>query len=211
MEDNARIRILQRLRRALKQKTTAPYPEVEDDENIFEPAPEALDLLFAEQFKALGGEFIYCESNEALVAALQQLIKLKGWQQLHCADARILHLLKSNEFDAPINTTTKMTEGSVALTGCMQLLARTGSILFSSVQIEGRRYGIAPDVHIVIAYPNQLVYNIKEALATQLQRFNPLPSMLSLTSGASRTADIEKTLVMGAHGPKELYVFFVDL
>ena len=37
-----------------------------------------------------------------------------------------------------------------------------------------------------------------------------LPSQISIISGPSRTADIEKTLVMGAHGPKELYVFFVD-
>lgn len=34
--------------------------------------------------------------------------------------------------------------------------------------------------------------------------------MISLISGPSRTADIEKTLVMGAHGPKELYVFLID-
>ncbi|MCK5078809.1 MAG: LUD domain-containing protein, partial [Bacteroidales bacterium] len=37
-----------------------------------------------------------------------------------------------------------------------------------------------------------------------------LPSMISLITGPSRTADIEKTLVMGAHGPRELYVFLVD-
>jgi len=37
-----------------------------------------------------------------------------------------------------------------------------------------------------------------------------LPSMISLITGPSRTADIEKTLVMGAHGPGELYVFLVD-
>ena len=34
--------------------------------------------------------------------------------------------------------------------------------------------------------------------------------MLSLTTGPSRTADIEKTLVVGVHGPKEVYVFLVD-
>jgi len=34
--------------------------------------------------------------------------------------------------------------------------------------------------------------------------------MISLITGPSRTADIEKTLVMGAHGPKELYVFLLD-
>jgi L-lactate dehydrogenase complex protein LldG len=37
-----------------------------------------------------------------------------------------------------------------------------------------------------------------------------LPSMLSVITGPSRTADIEKTLVLGAHGPKDLYVFLLD-
>jgi L-lactate dehydrogenase complex protein LldG len=39
---------------------------------------------------------------------------------------------------------------------------------------------------------------------------NKLPSMISMITGASRTADIEKTLVMGAHGPKELVLFLID-
>lgn len=37
-----------------------------------------------------------------------------------------------------------------------------------------------------------------------------MPSMVTLITGPSRTADIEKTLVMGAHGPKELYVFLLE-
>jgi L-lactate dehydrogenase complex protein LldG len=37
-----------------------------------------------------------------------------------------------------------------------------------------------------------------------------LPSMISFATGPSRTADIEKTLVLGAHGPKEVYVFLID-
>jgi len=37
-----------------------------------------------------------------------------------------------------------------------------------------------------------------------------MPSMISIATGPSRTADIEKTLVLGAHGPKEVYVFFID-
>ena len=45
---------------------------------------------------------------------------------------------------------------------------------------------------------------IKNKYGTQI------PSMISTITGPSRTADIEKTLVLGAHGPKELFVFLID-
>jgi L-lactate dehydrogenase complex protein LldG len=83
--------------------------------------------------------------------------------------------------------------------------------LFSSVQAEGRSHAIAPDTQIVIAFKNQLLYNVGQALSAHTEKYSELPSMISLTSGASRTADIEKTLVMGAHGPKELIVIMLDL
>ena len=46
--------------------------------------------------------------------------------------------------------------------------------------------------------------------ALQEKYLGALPSLVSLISGPSRTADIEKTLVMGAHGPRELYVFIAE-
>jgi len=37
-----------------------------------------------------------------------------------------------------------------------------------------------------------------------------LPSLMTFATGPSRTADIEKTLVVGVHGPKQVYLFLVD-
>jgi L-lactate dehydrogenase complex protein LldG len=39
---------------------------------------------------------------------------------------------------------------------------------------------------------------------------NDLPSLITFATGPSRTADIEKTLVVGVHGPKEVYLFLVE-
>jgi L-lactate dehydrogenase complex protein LldG len=66
-------------------------------------------------------------------------------------------------------------------------------------------------VHICIACTNQLVYDIKEGLQILKDKYaGNLPSLITLASGPSRTADIEKTLVVGVHGPREVYVFLVD-
>ena len=64
---------------------------------------------------------------------------------------------------------------------------------------------------MVVAYTSQLVPDIKDALRNIKQKYdNNLPSFISFITGPSRTADIEKTLIIGAHGPKELYVFLID-
>ena len=75
----------------------------------------------------------------------------------------------------------------------------------------GRRLSIYPPVHIVLAYTSQIVLDIKDGLKLLKEKYEgSLPSMISNVTGPSRTADIEKTLVLGAHGPKELFVFLLE-
>ena len=83
--------------------------------------------------------------------------------------------------------------------------------MVSSKQPSGRRLNVFPESHIVIAYSSQLVPDIKDALKKMQEKYhNNLPSLITVITGPSRTADIEKTLVMGAHGPKQLYLFLID-
>jgi len=108
-------------------------------------------------------------------------------------------------------TQTDLAECSVAVTGCEFLVARTGSILLSSAQTQGRTASVYAPVHICIAFVDQLVYDIKDALQGVREKYGSnYPSLLALATGPSRTADIEKTLVVGVHGPKEVYLFLVE-
>ena len=64
---------------------------------------------------------------------------------------------------------------------------------------------VYPEFHFVHAYTRQLVPDLQDALSGIRERYaNGMPSVVSVISGPSRTADIEKTLVMGAHGPKRV-------
>jgi len=66
-------------------------------------------------------------------------------------------------------------------------------------------------IHICIAYTSQLVYDLKDAIQSIKDKYgNHMPSLITFASGPSRTADIEKTLVTGVHGPKEVYLFLVE-
>lgn len=207
--DPARTRILQRLRRALKNKEPMPYPEIEEDKELFESAPEELDVLFAQQFSAHGGHFVYCENTATLMTNLKQLCLINQWVKIDCKDARLLHLFEQYGFSCN-QVVEEVLQTTVAISSAVKLVARTGSILFNSYQAAGRQLTIAPDVHIVIATRKQLCYDIKTALQEQVNDKEEIPSMLCLTTGASRTADIEKTLVMGAHGPRQLYLFLLE-
>ena len=81
----------------------------------------------------------------------------------------------------------------------------------TSAQGSGRTVSVYAPIHICIAYTNQLVYDIKEGLQMMKDKYaGKLPSLITLATGPSRTADIEKTLVVGVHGPKEVYVFLID-
>jgi L-lactate dehydrogenase complex protein LldG len=102
-------------------------------------------------------------------------------------------------------------QADLSLTSCEALVARTGSVLVSAATASGRRLSIYPDQHLVVARPSQVVAEIGEALRVVQAKFGAqLPSMVSLTTGPSRTADIEKTLVLGAHGPRRLALFLLE-
>jgi L-lactate dehydrogenase complex protein LldG len=74
-----------------------------------------------------------------------------------------------------------------------------------------RRINVYPETHVVIAYVDQLVDDLKDAFDALHSKYSgKIPSLVSVITGPSRTADIEKTLVMGAHGPKELFLILVE-
>lgn len=133
----------------------------------------------------------------------------KKWTSLYCIDKQLQYILGTTiSFNTSIQD---LTNCDAAITGCEYLVARTGSIVMSSADPSGRNTSVYAPVHICIAYTSQLVYDIKDALEGVKEKYNnQIPSLITFATGPSRTADIEKTLVVGVHGPKEVYVFLVD-
>ena len=83
--------------------------------------------------------------------------------------------------------------------------------VMSSAQQSGRTTSVYAPVHICIAHNSQLLFDVKDALSFLKAKYeNNFPSFVTLATGPSRTADIEKTLVTGVHGPKEVYCFLIE-
>jgi L-lactate dehydrogenase complex protein LldG len=201
--------MLKKIRKALLEKRDNPYPNLEDTP-LYEEYNDHLDILFAEQFMAVAGNFVFCENDIQLIENLLQLAEEKGWRKIYCWEPELQKLLSTYEFPF-YSTDTDFLNADVGITACESLIARNGSIMVSNGTEAGRRLSIYPHVHIVIAYTSQLVLDLKDAFKLLKEKYGEnLPSMISNITGPSRTADIEKTLVLGAHGPKELYVFLLE-
>jgi L-lactate dehydrogenase complex protein LldG len=182
-------KLLKKIRKALLEKRDNPYPNLEDLPQY--PASDDLpEVLFAEQFTAVSGQFVFCEDEIQFIENLLELAEERKWHKIFCWE----HALQD-----------------VGFTLCEALIARNGSVLLSNANMAGRRLSIYPPVHIVLAYTSQMVLDLKDGFKLIKNRYgNDLPSIISNVTGPSRTADIEKTLVLGAHGPKELFVFLLD-
>ena len=167
------------------------------------------EMEFARNLIQVKGKFVYCPNQKELVLALRILYHEEQWDKIICLEPSIRELIDRTGIPYSFDQES-VNQAEAAITGCEFLVARTGSILVSSAQGSGRRlFGHAP-VHIVIGRTTQLVNEIGDALTGIKGKYSEIPSQVSLVTGPSRTADIEKTLVLGAHGPRDLYVFLLN-
>jgi L-lactate dehydrogenase complex protein LldG len=198
----AKENILKRIRQGLSNPVPLPFPQSEGNNSIFFPPPDDLGVVFAEEFIALQGKFAFCANESDMLQQVQQLIQAKEWTKVFCSE---------DKWNAALSNTIGLPTCDVSVTGCELLVARTGTIVMSAAEQSGRTVSVYAPVHICIAYTNQLVYDIKDALQLLKEKYaGNIPSLITFASGPSRTADIEKTLVTGVHGPKEVYCFLVE-
>jgi L-lactate dehydrogenase complex protein LldG len=201
--------ILKKIRKALSHSTPLPFPQSEGNVSVFHPSHQELEVEFAEQFTKLLGRFIYCINRQEMAFQLNSLIQKQNWQKVYCLENNLCEMIGPQV--AERLTKNDLANCNVSITGCEYLVARTGSIVMSAAQPGGRTTSVYAPIHICIAYTNQLVYDLKDALQSVKNKYgNNLPSLITFATGPSRTADIEKTLVVGVHGPKEVYLFLVE-
>lgn len=96
----------------------------------------------------------------------------------------------------------------IGLTGGNWCAVDCGALALLSGPGQGRATSLVPSVHIAVLTLEQLVPDLSEIYA-HLKALGKLPTAVTFISGPSKTADIEATLVHGAHGPREMHVFVV--
>lgn len=209
-ESTHKEKVLKKIREALIHKTPLPFPQLDTVTEVYEPQKDDLEVVFAQEYTKNNGNFVFCLNEKEFIENLKALIGQKKWGVVSCFEKGLIDIFSVHNYNI-INMAKDQSVTDAGITLCEALIARTGSVLLSTAQESGRVLPVYPPAHITVAYTDQIVYDLKEAIKNiQLKYQENMPSMINLASGPSRTADIEKTLVLGAHGPKEVYVFLIE-
>ena len=173
--------------------------------------------LFAKQSEVLRTEFRECADAAAAAQHLAALAAEGGWKKLALHAGRLadavaaglpgsLELLRLEAAYSP----NALESCDAGLTECESLIAQTGSVCVTSLSSGGRALSVLPPHHVVIASRAQLVPDLAAAYEHLAAKYGAnYPSFISFISGPSRTGDIERILVLGAHGPKKLTVLLL--
>ena len=179
------------------------------------PTLEERIALFARNAAGLKAEFHAVDSLEQAAQHLFALAKEYQWKSVATHGHPLASAL-ATKLGLPMLRTdqgyaiSELESRDAAITGCDALIAQTGSVLVSAGSAGGRALSVLPPHHIVIARRSQVVADIAAALQLARATYAPnWPSFLSFITGPSRTGDIERILVLGAHGPKRLTIFLV--
>ncbi len=208
MTQSARDNILQRI-----QAVTTPSPEVVAQRISKPPAlirpgfSEAVFDRFADKLNLGGGTLQVIKAKQSVTAAIEAFLEK---QQLP-KRIKLAPALKTMRWSEQIEISYGKSDGDdlVSLAPAFCAIAETGSVVLLSGSENPTSLNFLPDVHIVIVKSSQLVVHIEDAWS-KLRGLKRMPRTVNIITGPSKTADIEQTLQIGAHGPRKLHVVFVD-
>jgi L-lactate dehydrogenase complex protein LldG len=176
------------------------------------PTEENRLLLFAKQSLELKTEFHLLNTRDEMVARVREIAAAEAWARYATHRATLTDAvaeslqLPSLRTDEPYRA-ADLEQCAAGITQCDVLIAQTGSVFITAKSAGGRALSVLPPHHIVLARRDQLLPDLPTAFAFVRTKYAlDYPSFCSVITGPSRTGDIERILVLGAHGPKKLSV-----
>jgi L-lactate dehydrogenase complex protein LldF len=169
---------------------------------------ETLVQRFHLELIALDGIFTSCKSEELSQLVFDTLKKLEissilSWESKQIPNGLIKALLDrgitaSEDFDPQVK---------VGISGALAAIAETGTLVLPSGVGRAQFVSLTPEIHLVVLKASAIYQNLTQILKLREVRE---ASAIALISGPSRTADIEMTLTIGVHGPRQVHVFCLE-
>jgi L-lactate dehydrogenase complex protein LldG len=214
---SSRDTILQRIRGAISSGPSVPLPAVAPVWPTVGPTPAAMAEQFTKGLTAVQGEVIRSGTMQDARRQLGELAAQAGWTSLGVMDRP---MVRDATADLPQGMASaaaadwqprQMAALSASVIEPEVLLADTGSCLIACPTAQDRLLCYLPPACVVIARLDQLTEHLPAAWASIVARAADPASRgeFVILTGPSRTADIEKILILGVHGPKRLVVVLV--
>ena len=155
---------------------------------------------FQSELTAIGGHVFIAADVAQARAYIEKLMQEKGGAVRAAARPAVARLGLP-----PLSTSEKLSDVTLGITQADYALADTGTLVVFSEPGEGRTLSLLPPVHVAVIEEAQILEGLNELMERE-PRFPERSSAMIFITGPSRTADIERTLTVGVHGPGELHV-----
>lgn len=171
---------------------------------------DEMDVRFAENFSASGGKFVYCESQDKLVAYLQSLKTENKWNFIYSWEPGLRGFLSTLGFVQENDEEFLIDNSDAAASQCFALLADEGVIMLTPDQATHRRLTTFPPHHVIFASKDSLVPNLERGLDNfRGQYFDKLPSLIELNEKRP-ICKANHARLLDASGSSNVYVFYLD-
>lgn len=214
---NSRDAILHRIRAALAGQPTVEPPPVPQVWPLQDVSLPAMVARFTEELEAVHGEVLRVETVAEAGQRLAELSHREGWRPVAAMDRPLCRPLAETlgpvhvVWPQPQDTPTSMAELPLSLLQADWLLADTGSCVITCRTAQERLLCYLPPACVIVATADRLRQHLPAAwpeISATLSDPSAQGETVIIT-GPSRTADIEKILILGVHGPKRLLVLLV--
>lgn len=166
-----------------------------------------LDQRFIDKLAAVAGTATRVARGQEVFAAIAAHLEKNGLARQLVAAPALQDLDWPRDWQVRFGATRG--EDLVAVTPCFAAVAETGSVVLLSGADQPTTLNFLPDYHIVLVKTSQLVQHIEDVWP-RLRAQGSVPRSVNFITGPSKTADVEQTIQLGAHGPRSLHVILVD-
>jgi L-lactate dehydrogenase complex protein LldG len=187
----------------MKQEVYQESQENRFPETLLEPATRPgtpLATRFADEMAAIGGT-VYRLPEKDVKLKLAKLLRERGIKRVAVDDVGEKYISEVESVRVPEPTVW------AGVTGALLGIAESGSLVLVGGEGRPLTASLLPEIHIAILRESEIVPTLLEALRRPEIRS---ASAGVIITGPSRTGDIEMTLSIGVHGPKELHVFLIE-
>lgn len=175
---------------------------------------EQLYRLFKSKAEAAAAQVYRVQDMEQASQLFTALVIESGADKVAAAlSPMVSKCLEGASLPIPIYTEDLRIHAEEAYLGLSQLdmaVADIGALQQNCTDINQRLVSMLPQIHVALVKTASLVKDLREAFELLEQQIDNFPGYVSFITGPSRTADIERVLTIGVHGPSQLKIIFVD-